>query len=166
MNNKKLLTLLLITFALISCKSIEKNDKPTGQNSYILKPCIIYKTTKNYYNNVPVTLSNDKKQIVSYPAISDIYFKEKLAYPYKLNDNYLLDNRGINNNVAFLKLTYEEYSKLKETPTANELYELIIDKNPLEELYNCGARDNFKNEISELNTIIDNKQLYKFKKLK
>lgn len=119
-----------------------------------LAPAIVYKTTKDYSQNVPVILSVDKKSITSYPAPSDIYYKGELAYPTKLADGYLLDNRGITENVAFTSYTYEEYSILKSAPTEAELLNKIIDKNPLIEIINCGARAEYKNEVEELNMVI------------
>ena len=40
----------------------------------------------------------------------------------------LVDNKGINPQVAFLKFTYEEYSKLTEAPAMDTLMENILDK--------------------------------------
>jgi len=77
-----------------------------------------------------------------------------LAYPTKLADGYLLDNRGITENVAFTSYTYEEYSRLKSAPTETELMNKIIDRNPLLEIINCGARAEYKNEIEDLNKVI------------
>ena len=61
---------------------------------------VIYKTAKDYRNNVPVTLSDDKTTIVSYPHPTDLVLGEGLALPASLHNGYLLDNRGINRNVA------------------------------------------------------------------
>jgi hypothetical protein len=120
---------------------------------------IIYKTNNDLKNFVPVTLSYDKSKIVSYPHPKDIYYKGELSYPIELKDGYLLDNRGININVAFLNVTYEEYCKLEKIPFLDELYNMILDKDPLTEIYNCGNRYTFKNEISNLNRLIENNGL-------
>ena len=117
---------------------------------------IIYKTKKDYRSFVPVTLSEDKTKIVSYPNPKDVFYEGVLAYPTELNKGYLLDNRGINNNVAFLNINYENYSKLEEVPLLDELFSMILDKDPLIEMYNCGNRYTFKNGISDLNKFIDN----------
>jgi hypothetical protein len=137
-------------------------QKDIGRNlsdkskTFQLNQAIVYKTRKNYYDNVPVILTSDKKNIVSYPSIYDVYYNGKLSYPTKLTDGYLLDNRGINENVAFTSYTYEEYSKLKETPSKDELLKRIIDKNPLIVIVYCGNRSNYKNEVEELNDQIKN----------
>lgn len=96
---------------------------------------IIYKTVKNYNNNVPVTLNADKSTIVSYPAPTDIYYNGNLALPTQLDNGFLLDNRGIGTNVAFTDYTYEQYAAMKEAPSIEELMHHIIDKNPLIAMY-------------------------------
>jgi hypothetical protein len=93
---------------------------------------IVYKTKKDYYNLVPVLLSDDKTEIISYPHPIDIKVGDTYVTPTKLNEGYLLDNRGIGKNVAFLNMTYEQYSKLDRVPTLEELQNMIVDKNPLE----------------------------------
>jgi len=126
-----------------------------GYNSQAAALAIVYKTTKDYFSFVPVILSADKKEIVSYPAPTDVYYMGKLAYPVALKNGYYLDNRGINKYVAFTNYTYEEYAALKSAPSKDELIKRIIDKNPLLEIIYCGPRGNYKNEIVDLNRLID-----------
>ncbi len=163
MHNKILIISLLVftTFSLISCKcqksgnqTVKNNNHHTPETVSALAPVIIYKTTSDFYYNVPVILTDDKTDIVSFPDISDVYFNGKLAYPTRLENGYLLDNRGIGKNVAFLNITYEQYSKLAETPTKAELLNKILDKNPLIEIYNCNLLP--KNNIQMLNEAIKN----------
>lgn len=123
---------------------------------------LVYKTHQNYNDLVPVVLSADKTEIVNYPAPSDLYFNGQLALPTKLKKGYLLDNRGINKNVAFLKITYQEYAKLDKAPSLEELYDMIIDKDPLLELYKFGNRDSFSNLIVDLNDLIKKGELEKY----
>jgi len=148
-----------------SNKSGDQNEL-TGKNEMAGPPVIVYKTKTDHYDKVPVTLSDDKSEVVSYPGIKDIYYKGELAYPTKLNDGYLLDNRGIGPNSAFLKLTYEDYSKLDSTPSKDELLGLILDKDPFDKMYNCGSKYKFKDIVSELNTMIDDKKIKKQTRLK
>jgi hypothetical protein len=117
-------------------------------------------------NNVPVMLSNDRSSIVSYPDRKDLYYKGDLAYPTRLHDGFLLDNRGIGANVAFLSLTYETYSKLDRTPSLPELINLIIDKDPLTEMYQCGNRGQYSDPEKDLNDIIDARKFESCRKLK
>ncbi len=151
---KKILFILVI---LVACK---------GQNKVAFKPdfitappTLVYKTKANYNNLVPVLLSEDKSVIVSYPHPSDIKVGNALALPTLLKNDYLLDNRGIGVNVAFLKLTYKEYAKLENAPSLKVLYELIIDKDPLIEMWNCGNSKAFTDKTKQLNELINNNTL-------
>ena len=125
---------------------------------------IIYKTKADYSKNVPVTLSEDKSHIVSYPAPQDVYFRGELAYPTKLAKGFLLDNRGISVNSAFISLTYEEYAKLGAAPNPEALYKMIIDKDPFTEMYSLGSR--YRNATQEITELIENHKLKHYKRLK
>ena len=129
-------------------------------------PCIIYHTRSDYSMYVPVSLSEDKSKIVSYPDIRDIYFNGKLSVPTPLADGFLLDNRGIGLQVWFLSYTYEEYSKLASTPPATDLMRLLLDKDPLTEMYQCGQRSQYTDIEQELNQLISSGKLNSCKKLK
>ncbi|MFK5857473.1 MAG: hypothetical protein QM503_15190 [Bacteroidota bacterium] len=171
MNINKTLTILLILSVVWSCKTQQKVDSMTSKKDIITidhsagPTTFIYKTVGDYINLVPITLSDDKTKILSYPHPKDVYYKGKLAVPTQLEDGYLLDNRGISANVAFLNITYEEYSKLDKAPSTDELFEMIVDKNPLTDLYNCGNRYQYKDEVIELNIIISEKQLKQCRKM-
>ncbi len=127
---------------------------------------IVYKTKNDYFDKVPISLSEDKNMIISFPAVSDLYYKGELALPTRLNDGYLLDNRGITKDVAFINITYEAYSRLDMTPPDDLIMQMVLDKDPLIEMYSCGSRNEFQDIVSELNTIIEKKKLKKFKKIK
>ena len=145
-------------------ESTTGTKNPDEQNvSAVASPkVIVYKTKKDYSHNVPVILSDDKKTIVSYPHPKDVYYNGRLAYPTPLVDGYLLDNRGIGPNVAFLSYTYEEYCKLDKVPDINTLYKKIIDKDPITEMWLCGFRHNYGSDISvKLNDMIYNHYLEK-----
>lgn len=147
-------------------KQSESTDETATPKTKAGPKVIIYKTNADYFNNVPVTLTEDKSAIASFPGIKDVFFKGELAYPTKLNDGYLLDNRGIDQNVAFLNYTYEQYSTLEKTPTSEELFNNILDNDPISEMYNCGSKFDFKDLINELNETIESKNLTSFQKLK
>jgi hypothetical protein len=110
----------------------------------------IYKTKKDYYNQVPISLSEDKKSIVSFPHPNDLLIDGKLAYPVKLPEGYYLDVKGIDVNVAFLKINYVDYSNLPAPPTIEQLKELIEDADPLLELWDCGLKTNEPDEIQKV----------------
>ena len=167
----KILSILLILSVVWSCKTQQKVDDMSSKKEIITidysagPTTYIYKTKGNYNNLIPITLSDDKSIISSYPHPKDIYYKNVLAIPTQLKDGYLLDNRGISKNVAFLNITYEEYSKLDNPPNIDELFEMIIDNNPIVELYDCGNRYQYKDEVVELNNIITEKHLRQCKKI-
>jgi len=127
---------------------------------------IIYKTKADYNTLVPVIMNSERTDIVSYPAPGDLKYRGKPAIPTELEDGFLLDNRGITENVAFLNITYEAYIALDKTPSKDELLEMIIDSDPLTAMFNCGKRSGYNNEVQELNTCILGSDFSKFKKLK
>ena len=134
--------------------------------SYAGEQAIIYKTKKDYSQYVPVTLKSDKSKIVSYPSPKDVYYRGKLAKPLKLRDGFWLDNRGINPNSAFLAITYEDYANLPQAPLLADMMAGIEDKDPVTEIYSLGTRARYKDEIMEINEIIERNALKKFKKIK
>lgn len=167
------LTLFLSTI-IISCSNskVNKTKQEEAKKEDVTKKnmtgpkVIIYKTKADYHSNVPVTLSEDKSEIVSYPGIKDVYLNGDLAYPLKLNEGFLLDNRGIDQNVAFLNYTYEQYSSLEKTPDTDELFNNLLDKDPISEMYNCGNKYDFNDIATELNKAIDNQELDSFQKIR
>jgi len=171
MTKKNIFTILLIISVVWSCKTQQKVDDMSSKKEIITidysagPPTYIYKTKGDYNNLVPVILSDDKSKITSYPHPKDLFYKGKLATPVQLEEGYLLDNRGISANVAFIDITYEDYSKLNNAPSVDDLFEMIIEMNPLTELYNCGNRHQYKDEVVELNSVISNRQLRQCKKV-
>ncbi|MHC1707086.1 MAG: hypothetical protein AB9842_06130 [Bacteroidales bacterium] len=162
---------LIFTIAIIvssCCKKHHDNISNSKKMTTVQAgpPVYIYKTRADYSKYVPVILSSDKKSIVSFPGIHDLTYKGELAYPTKLNGGYLLDNRGINKDAAFLSITYEEYSLMAKTPTPVELMTKILDTDPFTELYYCGTRFDYKELESELNQLIEKQDFSRFRKEK
>ena len=152
-----------------SCCSPKKTTREPAAQAAVTIPgpkLFIYKTKGDYSKLVPVTLSADKKTVVSYPDIKDIFFNGNLAYPTPLHKGYLLDNRGIDRNSAFLKLSYEEYSKLPRTPDSEELFKLILDPDPFTTLLRYDKQISRENAEKELNDRIDKGNFSDFTKLK
>jgi hypothetical protein len=150
--------MLLLTSALLfsSCCVCQKSSKNTATMSKLPAPqVIIYQTRADYSQLVPIILSADKKSVVSYPDIRDIYTNGSLAYPTQLKSGYFLDNRGINPDVAFIKLKYEEYAALPKTPLADELLKMVVDADPIKKMYACGLRNSYSNLTEELNARIE-----------
>lgn len=165
------ISLLISILIVSSCagNSTKQNtvNEPEATAVAVAGPqAIIYKTSGNYNNMVPVIMNADKSDIASFPAPGDLKYKGKPALPTQLEDGFLLDNRGITENVAFLNITYDEYMALAQTPSKDELFNLIIDRDPLLIMYACGMRQQFTNEVEELNTVILENDFSAFKKLK
>lgn len=129
-------------------------QKLTGAPVRALPSVVVYKTTRDFSDHVPVTLDARHEHIVSYPAPTDVYYQGRLAKPTALADGYWLDNRGIGEHVAFLDYTYEEYSRLAEVPSREVLESRILERYPLVEMYVCGKREGYADEVSELNALI------------
>ena len=131
--NAVIFSLVIVLMAGLSCsRSINSGSNQSDNKNQEEKmsegqkvagpPVYIYKTRNDYYDKVPVTLSDDQSGIVSYPDIRDVYKGGEPAYPTKLEGGFLLDNRGIDQNTAFLSVTYEEYAALPKTPDAQKNY--------------------------------------------
>lgn len=147
----------LTTAVLLAVLAAGNTATCTAQDHVPGPHVIVYKTRADYRNKVPVELSEDGMRIVSYPAPGDLTATGIL--PVMLHKGYLLDNRGISKNVAFLKMTYTEYAKLPAAPTLTELYEMILDKKPLLQIYDCGLGSKYKSAVKELNKLIDKGKL-------
>lgn len=129
-------------------------------------PAIVYKTKGDYNRNVAVMLSEDKTFVEGYPQPKHLFASSLPTYPTELSEGYLLDNQGITPKVAFLDLTYSEYSQLPEAPSQSEMMKRIIDRDPLVEMYDCGNRFQFGDAQKELNALIENDLLSKCRKIK
>lgn len=153
---KKIIGTLIIIALLFSCKSGKSiSEKNNNIPVSAVEQTIIYKTTRDFSQLVPVTMNEERTKIVSYPAPTDLIYNGKPALPVQLSNGYWLDNRGIGTNVAFTSYTYEEYAALNEVPSMEVLLSKIVEKYPLAEMYFCGRRDSYKN-IDELKKLINN----------
>lgn len=169
----RLVILSVISVSIFSCahKVNKESQKTTAKSEMNNKttagpPVLIYKTSNDYYQNVPIVLNDEKTKVVSFPGVKDVVKNNTLTYPTRLENGFLMDNRGIGENAAFLSMTYEEYSKLEKTPSADELLKMVEDNDPFTELYNCGSRYNYENVVAELNELIIADKISTFEKLK
>lgn len=96
-----------------------------GSSSTVPQPrLVLYKTTVDCTDLVPITLNPTRTQIVSYPAPSDLTDN---STPLAMADGWLLDRRGgIGTNTVFTKYTYAEYRALKQAPTPQQLMRSIV----------------------------------------
>ena len=137
----------IILIAIVSCNASKISTVMLDDQA----PVVVYKTTKDYVNKVPITLNDTKDRILSYPAVADLVYQGELVLPVRLKDGYLLDRRGINANSVFTSYTYEEYSRMTSPPSLEELFNSIIDREPFESMYHCGNRADYDNLTKELN---------------
>jgi hypothetical protein len=151
--------ILISQMLLISCVSNKKENKteevkPEISGLSVPGPsAVVYKTKADYSKNVAVTLSEDKTKVISYPAIQDIKDLDK-TLPIVLENGYLLDQRGLRTNSAFLSLSYEEYMNLEKQPSAVELFDMVIDNDPFVEFHKLkGIRLN-KDTKEKVNSMI------------
>jgi len=149
----KPIALLSLVALIVSCNTTKMSTGSTEA----LPPVMVYKTSGDYSSLVPITLNKAKDQVVSFPAPSDLYTDGKLALPVKLENGYLLDQRGINANSVFTSYSYEEYSKMESAPSVEDLMRSITDQDPFLEIYNCGKINEFQNLEKELNLLIRKK---------
>lgn len=122
-------------------------------------PALVYKTRADYDKLVPVNMNDTKTAIVSYPHPNDLKNSQGYLLPVQLKKGYLLDKKGIGKNVAFLNITYEDYAKLSEVPSMEQLEKMILDKDPLVELCDCGNITRFADPVNQLNDYIKNHSL-------
>ncbi len=141
-----------IAAAILTCMSITAIAQPVGVPGPHL---LVYKTKKNFKKLVPVLLSEDGKRIVTYPAPQDLAAAGKDAMPVSLKKGYLMDNRGIGTNVAFLNISYRKYAHMKEPLSQEKMMNMIKCKDPLEVLCDCGLRSGYPNPEAAVNKMIE-----------
>jgi len=146
---KRILPLIFLIIA--GCKPVEISTGMIQETA----PLIVYKTTGDFYNNVPISMNGAKDRIMSFPAPSDLRYEGELSYPVRLRGYYLLDRTGIGPNTVFTSYTYEEYSSFQSPPTMEELMDHIIEYEPFEAMYDCGNRGKNKDLVKELNRKIE-----------
>lgn len=161
---------LIIVILLSACKNninnLKSEDKNKSETKSSFTPVfqlgpktIVYKTKSNYNDYVPVIMFEDKTKISSYPHQNDIKIGDNYLTPTVLEKGYLLDNKGINKNVAFLNIKYQDYYNLNEVPNVEELINNIIEKDPLIEMYDCGVKSAYSDIETQLNEMIKEKKL-------
>lgn len=112
--------------------------------SAALPNAIVYKTYSDYTHQVAIRLSADQKEISYYPDPADVAPRGSIGPPTELINGYWLDNSGLATNSAFIKLTFKEYSALKEVPTHEQLMQLVVSPKPFVEMWDLGPRTQFK----------------------
>lgn len=145
------ISIFILLMLAASCRTTKVNTGMIHRQA----PVIIYTTTTDLFDRVPVTMNSEKDRIVSFPAPSDLYYQGELALPVRLKKGYLLDRRGINANSVFTSYTYREYAGLKSPPSLDDLMKSITHPEPFESMYNCGTKSDFQDLVDELNGAIE-----------
>lgn len=157
---------------LVACcgrkQAVERTTSATPANTVAaIAPALVYRTRTNLNDHVPVQLSEDRSSILAYPDPKDVRTDAGFPLPSELGGGYLLDNRGIGPNVAFLRMTYAEYAALDKAPPIAELEAAILDRDPLIELCDCGSRAGYADPVAQLGELVKNNTLTtRCKKLK
>ncbi len=125
-------------------KPIHPDSKAVVENNQPMRKIMVFKPYQDVYNLVPVRLSQDKKEVLSYPAASDL---PDLGIQ-KLENGYLLDLIGVNENTAYLNITINEYKTSSRSFSLKELKSNIGNVNPYLELYEC-QYDSIKTSVNE-----------------
>lgn len=146
----KIITYVLAISLLWSCSTTKERTELIGT---VQRPQIIYKTTQDFSNNVPIQMNSERTKITGFPAPLDLSVNGELQTPIALEKGYYYDRRGISTNTVFIKMTYLEYSKLKSAPAVKELMEMIIEKYPFSEMYSCSSL-NGSSSLEDKNAIV------------
>lgn len=160
MKIKNLVLIALASIVIFACKSAQTPQKNDNANQMTPFPGhIIYKTKANFDNLVPVGLSENKKDVVSLPAPSDLLKDNELRTPIKLHKGYLLDLRGIGPNTAFIKTSYQEYVKKSQPMSSPDILKDLKEVDPFTEMFRCKYQGNKSELVEWLNKLIDDGQL-------
>ena len=117
--------MLFIVFS--ACK---KTPSQTGVTTMLPEPVIIYKVDSDYIDNLIVQTSEDGKSITAFPGQSDAA-KQK---PLKLAGGYYLKRMT---GDSYLSISIDDYAEAKRDFSAGDLEKLILDEDPVTELYDC-----------------------------
>ncbi len=129
----------------VSSKSASSEALPVGS----IPEIIIYKTSGDFTDNLPVTLNSSRSAITSYPAPSDI--SVDASTPVSLDGGYLLDRRGISQYTAFTTYTYQDYSALPTAPSVATLMESVIPGAVVTEIVRIPAH--YSSSVKEMTAI-------------
>lgn len=118
-----------------------------------LPRAIVYKTSVDVFDKVPLVMNAGHTSLVSFPAPSDISDSQ---LPLRLANGWLLDRRGaIGPNTVFTRYTYAEYAALPSTPSLSELMSSIIPGAHVTKAYRLDLTlEQARNDTAAVNTLI------------
>lgn len=142
---KPFLVIIILAFIPGSCDWINKPDPCDASG-----PVVVYKTRQDYSENVTIQLSGDGKVVTAYPGKLDAV-KQR---PVELINGYLLKRMT---GDAVTSLTIEEYASSAIDYSPADLLNLVIDKDPYLEKYECCKCT--KGDTAVINDLIRKNQL-------
>lgn len=142
---------------MLNCKSTNHKTAFTPDFQTPGPVAWVFKLNGDFVDKVPITLNEDKSEIVAYPGIEGIKNKK----PTPLGNGYYLDNGLVNPNVAFINMTLEEYGALSSAPSLDKMQELIISKQPFESICNCGNKAAIDKPLIMLTEMVKSGELEK-----
>ena len=166
--------LLTVIYCFVLFFLCEKNDNNTAPPPppYVFK----FKEGKDYSNKVYVKLNDEKTRIIAYPSYPDLKYDTVIDIykSYYFGHGY---TNGI--NTAYLDITVEEFKHADDTlDTKEEMWQLIIDKDPYAEFYvdennyllnhcpECLDKDTTwpNHDTAKFHRLVDNNELGKYLK--
>lgn len=127
---------------------VENRDEPRAS---FMPKAIIYKTSGDYNNNVPISLNATRTEIISYPSPSDL---TDSSTPVPLADGWLLDRRGVSASTAFTTYTYADYAAMPAPPSTADLLRAVIPGARVTEIRRLPYPVGTATDISAINRLI------------
>lgn len=127
---RSILILSTALFITTSCGVQAPGPGPSTASTQRTGLVVVYKTEKDYRDHVSVQLSENGRSVIAYPGPGDVMAQR----PVELANGYLLKKMVGN---AYLSLSIEEYARATSSYSAAELIDLVIDKKPFLEIYDC-----------------------------
>lgn len=148
---------LLILMQSCHRKAVVKAPVGSASSDAIAKPSakvIIYKTNKDYSQQLPVGMNAARTEVQSYPSVSDIILGDSLRLPIGLGQGYWLDHQGIGPDHVFSHIRYDEYKSGLVSVRFKEILERLEDKHPITEMYECGDRNQYDQMIKSMQNLV------------
>jgi hypothetical protein len=82
-----------------------------------------------------------------------------------LGKGYYLDHIGVGLSTAYISLNIEEYAAMDTPPKLDELYQLIVSKDPFKRMYNLGNRKQYR-DIEVVKEIVSSRKYKSYERLK
>jgi len=148
------ISILILSITLFGCVSKKKNASNGPDSigtSQALAHQYIYKQKYDFSEKLPVVLSEDKQLILAYPDPLDVSLDTLIRCPVKLFKDYWFDRIGIGVNTGYVDILLRDYARLAEPPRMEFMRSKLIEKEPFQEVWDCGIRGEITvNEVNEL----------------